>query len=237
MRWLGSSATTADSAIGSAAYNITGSASTPDFNQPGGTLQGNQTVQLTAAQGGVICYQHHWLTRNGWLDRLHDRNSLHDAHCRQFERDDLCCGWRDRIHRQPVGSAAYVINPYWDGSSPSGQPPRTAPTFSPVPGTYTGTQTVTISPRYRPHNAIYLLHPVCSTPTFTPEPDNQTGACAQGTLYTGPISVSSTQTLYAMAGTNAASLPSSLVNGTYTISSSGGSLRPAPPTLLGAQVH
>lgn len=228
-----------DSAIGSAAYNITGSASTPIFNQPGAAyFQGNQTVQLTTAQGGVICYNTTGSpATNGSTGCT--TGTLYTTPISVASTETLYAvaggtGFTD----SPVGSVLYTINPFWDGSSPSGQAPATAPTFSPAPGTYSGTQTVTISSSATGSTTPYICYVLASSPpTLTPQTDNQTGACAAGTLYTGPISVSSTQTLYAMAGTNYASLPSSLVKGTYTISPSGGSPSPAPPTLLGAQVH
>jgi hypothetical protein len=65
-----------------------------------------------------------------------------------------------------------------------------------------------------------------STPTLYPQPDNN-GGCAEGTLYSGPVSVSSSQTLYAMAGTNwGTGPPSSLVAGVYTITSGGSAATP-----------
>ena len=51
---------------------------------------------------------------------------------------------------------------------------------------------------------------------ITPTPNNL-GACAVGTLYTGPIAVSSSQTLYAIAGTDAVGLPSGVAQGDYVI--------------------
>jgi hypothetical protein len=53
-----------------------------------------------------------------------------------------------------------------------------------------------------------------------PQPNNYTSGCSIGTLYTGPIAVSSTQTLYAVAGaafTAVVGLPSDVIAGAYTI--------------------
>ena len=122
-----------------------------------------------------------------------------------------------------VSSISATINPFAIATN--------SPTFSPVPGTYTGTQSVTLTSSSSGSNICYVL--ASTPPTLLPQPDNL-GGCTVGTPYSSPVSVSSSQTLYAIAGTNAASLPSSLVQGAYTISPSGG---PAPPTLLGAQVH
>lgn len=75
-----------------------------------------------------------------------------------------------------VGSAAYVIT--------STQATQPTPTFSPVAGTYSGTQNVTITSASA--DAIYYTTDG-STPT--------TGS----TLYTGPVAVSTSETLKALA--------------------------------------
>jgi hypothetical protein len=107
----------------------------------------------------------------------------------------------------------------------------TAPVFSPAAGSYSSTQSVTISNSTSGSYFCYILS--ASTPSVFPWPDSL-GGCQVGTLYSSAISVPSTQTLYAVAGTNqTTSLPSSQVQGAYTI----GSLTPAPPKSLGAQVH
>ena len=60
--------------------------------------------------------------------------------------------------------------------------------------------TVAISTSTSPHNYIcYVLS--ATTPALYPHPDSK-GGCSAGTLYTGPVSISSTSTLYAMAGSN-----------------------------------
>jgi hypothetical protein len=215
-----------DSAIGSASYTITGTASIPAFNQPGGTFNGNQTVQLTAAQGGVICYNTTGSPATngstGCTTGTHYTTPIVVSSNETIYATAGGTGFSDSA----VGSAAYVISPF--------QAPTNSPTFSPLPGTYSGTQSVTLASTTSGANICYTLS--ATTPALLPQTDNW-GGCLVGTLYNGPISVSSTQVLYAMAGTVQASQPSSLVQGAYTISPSGGSLSPAPPTLLGAQVH
>jgi hypothetical protein len=137
----------------------------------------------------------------------------------------------------PTGSPSYTA---YNANSNSGGPAGTTPAFSPVfsvaPGTYAGTQSVAITTSGTPNNYIcYTLSATALTPASTtryPQPDNN-GACASGTLYTGAVSISSTATLYAMAGSNNSAFaanatnptglgpPSTLVAGTYTIGGGG----------------
>jgi len=99
------------------------------------------------------------------------------------------------------------------------------PTLSPAPGTYTGTQKVTITCPTPASYAVYKLAPAGQT--IMPLPDNFGGAApaASGILYTGPVAVSSSNTLYAVCGMNTSNpatitafLPSGVVQGAYTIS-------------------
>jgi hypothetical protein len=230
-----------DSGVSSSAYNITGSASTPVFNQPGGTWQGNQTVELTAAHGNVICYNTTGSpATNGSTGCT--TGTLYSTPITVSSNQTLYAvaggtGFTD----SGVGSAVYVISPFAVTSGVTGVFPANAPTMSPVPGTYTGAQSVTLTSSTSGSNICYIL--AASPPTLMPQPDSL-GGCVTGTAYSGAISVSSSQTLYAAAGTTTGPAgttgtgpPSSVVQGAFTISPSGGSLKPAPPTLLGAQVH
>ena len=119
----------------------------------------------------------------------------------------------------------------YTSSASSGSPFVAAPTFTPAAGTYSGTQSVTISSTTG--SAYYCYALSASTPAFLPQTDNA-GGCTEGTLYTSPVSVSSTQTLYAMAGLNnpalgtSGRLPSNLVVGAYTI---GGTPTVATPVI------
>ena len=71
-------------------------------------------------------------------------------------------------------------------------PQAATPTFSPVAGTYVGTQSVTISTSSA--GAI-----ICYNTTGAPQTNGTTG-CTVGTLYSGPVAVNSSETLYAVAG-------------------------------------
>jgi hypothetical protein len=211
------------------AYNISGTASAPTFYFGAGTYNGNVPVTLTAAQDGVICYN---TTGSPATDGTTGctTGTKYTGPITVSSNETLYAvaggtGFTDST----VGSAAYIINPFWDGSSPSGQAPANAPTFSPLPGTFSGTQSVTISTVATGPSKPYICYTVASAPpTLAPQTDNL-GGCVQGTLYTGPITVSSTETIYAMAGTVTASLPSTLVQGLYTIGTSS-TLAPGAPT-------
>jgi len=88
-----------------------------------------------------------------------------------------------------------------------------APVFSPAPGTYTGAQTVTITSATSGASIRYTMNG--STPTET-----------TGTLYSGPVNISSTTTLNAIAFKTGMA-DSAVITPAYTIqsatSSSGGS--------------
>jgi hypothetical protein len=197
-------------------------------------------------------------------------------------------------HLAPTGSPSYTA---WNANSTYstfGPASVASPVYSVAPGTYSGTQSVSITESTTPNTYVcYVLS--STTPTLYPQPDNgvsfiggpqaneadgwlastalvagqevivsnvwykwsggttgateptwpgsgsvsdgsgtwtedPNGGCAVGTRYVSPISISSTATLYAMAGSNTplfsnadtlpAGLgpPSSLVAGTYTIS-------------------
>lgn len=144
-----------------------------------------------------------------------------------------------------IGDWSYTVN------TPTGSPSFTAynagstynngtvsvasPVYSVAPGTYSSTQTVSLSTSTSPNSYICYETSV-STPTLYPWPD-QIGGCVQGTLYSGPVSISSTTTLYAVAGSNivafgpantsptGAGPMSTMVAGTYTI---GGSTAATP---------
>ena len=130
----------------------------------------------------------------------------------------------------PTGTSSYTA---WNANSTynNGTVSAASPVYSVAPGTYSGTQSVSITTSTTPNNYIcYVLS--ATTPTLYPQPNNN-GGCVTGTLYTGPVSISSTATLYAMAGSNVSAFsdgsqnptglgpPSTLVAGTYTIGGTG----------------
>jgi len=115
------------------------------------------------------------------------------------------------------------------------KPLLAAPSFSPEAGTYTGTQSVALSSSA---NSVicYAVGAGSTLPAILPQPNN-VGGCNSGTLYTGPVSVASTSTIYASAGPTAAALvypsttigiPSTVVAATYTFGA--GPSQAAAPT-------
>jgi hypothetical protein len=94
------------------------------------------------------------------------------------------------------------------------------PTFSPAPGTYLGSQTVTMSSGSS--SAV-----ICYSTTGSPATNGST-SCATGTLYTRPVTVSSSETLYAVAGGTGYN-DSPVVSGSYVIQTSVSTPTFSPP--------
>jgi GH18 family chitinase len=89
------------------------------------------------------------------------------------------------------------------------------PTFSPVAGTYSGTQSVTIS-------STTPSATICYNTTGSPATNGLGTGCTTGTMYSSPVSVSASETLYAVAGTSSLA-DSSVGSAAYVIG-------PASPT-------
>lgn len=103
------------------------------------------------------------------------------------------------------------------------------PTFSLAPGSYSGSQAVTIATTTSGGNICYETA-TGSAPSLLPQTDNQ-GGCAHGTSYTGPVSIGSSTTLYAIAGTNGGGNPSAVTAAAYTITMATSTASPGlPPT-------
>ncbi len=89
-----------------------------------------------------------------------------------------------------------------------GTPTASTPTFSPPGSTYTSVQSVTLSTSSA--GAI-----ICYNTTGAPATNGTTG-CTTGTLYSGAITVSTSETIYAVAG-GTGWLDSSIGTAVYTI--------------------
>ena len=100
--------------------------------------------------------------------------------------------------------------------------PAATPTFSPAPGTYSTAQQVTISDTATKNSIFFTTDG--STPTTSSTP------------YTGPVTVSATTTVKAIA-TATGFLPSAVASGTYTIEAPAATptFTPAPGTYATAQ--
>lgn len=99
---------------------------------------------------------------------------------------------------------------WWIGAfDTSGTTSVATPTFNPVAGTYTGTQTVTISTATGGATLCYTTDN--STPTA-----NGAGTCTHGTTYSGPVSVASSLTLMAI-GSLSGDSDSAVGSAAYTI--------------------
>ena len=85
------------------------------------------------------------------------------------------------------------------------------PMFSPAAGTYSGSQNVTLSSASS--GAV-----ICYNTIGNPATDGA-NSCATGTLFTGPVTVSSSETLYAVAGGTGYN-DSPVVNASYVIQNS-----------------
>lgn len=121
-----------------------------------------------------------------------------------------------------IKSWTYTVNTAtaYPGTSPfaSGGTSAANPTYSPVAGSYSGSQSVAISCSTGSSNICYSLG---AANLALPPTVNNTGNCASGTVYTAPVTVASTQTLYAMCGVNILSggvlTASGLTQGAFTI--------------------
>lgn len=176
---------------------------TPTFSPVAGTYSSTQTVTISTSTGGAtICYTTDGSTptADGAGTCLHGTtysSPVSVASSLTLKAVGSLSGDAD----SSVASAAYVIS----GTVAT-------PTFSPAAGTYFATQSVTISTSTGGASIIYTNDG--STPTVTA----LTCTITHGTLYSGPVSVATSQTLKAI-GCLASSNASSVASAAYTISS------------------
>jgi uncharacterized repeat protein (TIGR03803 family) len=112
----------------------------------------------------------------------------------------------------PAGTYSLVVVANGNSSDPVAFPPVATPAFSPPAGTYTSAQTVTISTATSGASIRYTT-------------DNSLPSETNGTLYSGPVSISTTTTLQALAyktGYNDSAVTMGTYTFSYTISSSSG---------------
>ncbi len=178
----------AQSAVGSAAYTINlPQAATPTFSPVAGTYTGTQTVTISDTTSGATIYY----TTNGTTPTT--SSTVYTAPISVSSSQTIkAIATATGFTQSAVGSAAYTIN----------LPQTATPTFSPVGGTYNAAQSVTISDTT-----------AGSTIFFT---TNGTTPTTSSTVYSGPISVSSSQTINAIATTSGFS-QSAVGSAAYTI--------------------
>ena len=154
------------SVTGTAAYTIQQPAATPVFSLAGGTYTGTQSVTISDATTGATIYY----TTNGSTPTT--ASSVYSGAITVSASETLkAIAIATGFSNSAVASATYTIS-----SGPA------APTFSPAAGTYTGTQTVTLSDTTPGCSFFYQI--------------NGVGTAFQ---YTGPITVSSTESIVAIA--------------------------------------
>jgi uncharacterized repeat protein (TIGR03803 family) len=185
-----------DSGVATANYtqitNAPGAVSAPTFSPGAGIYTSAQSVTLTSDVGATIRY-----TTDGSTPT--ETNGT--------------------IYSSPVSVNATMFNPIqaiaYDGthtdSAVSGSTYTlqvVAPTFSPVAGTYTSVQSVTIT---SPTSGAIIAYSTTGN-----KPLIVGGWVITGTLYTGPVTVSTNTTLQAVAGINKW-LNSTVTNGAYVM--------------------
>jgi hypothetical protein len=182
----------ADSTVTSSAYTIGPPlAATPVFSPLPGSYRGTQKVTITDGTAGAKIYY----TLDGSAPTT--TSTVYAGAITVASTETITAfAVAQTFTNSPVVSATYSIN----------TPQLSSPTFSPTPGSYTDAQTVTIADA-NAGAAIYFTTDA-STPTTS------------STLYSGPINVSATETLTAIAALTGYGT-SAPVAGTYQIGASG----------------
>jgi sugar lactone lactonase YvrE len=163
--------TTIEHAITPIQTVVSSCAAAPTFTPPAGTYSTAQivTIACTTTPGATIYY-----TTNGTIPTTSSTvytGPITVSASETINAIAVAAGYSN----SPVATAAYVI----------GIPVAATPVFTPPAGTYTGTQTVTISDT-TPGATIYYT-------------TNGTTPTTSSTLYTGPITVSVSETIEAIA--------------------------------------
>jgi hypothetical protein len=182
-----------NSSVTSATYTISlPQAAAPTFSPAGGTYTSAQSVTIsTSTSGASIRYTTDGSTPTSTTGTLYAGPVTISA-----TTTLKAIAYESGFTNSSVTSATYTIS----------QPQAAAPTFSPAGGTYTSTQSVTISTATSGASIRYTTDG--STPTST-----------TGTLYSGPVTISATATLKAIAYESGFT-DSSVTSATYTISTS-----------------
>jgi hypothetical protein len=184
------------SAVASGAYTIGATVPTPGFSLAAGTYTSSQTVAISDTLAGATIYY----TTNGAAPTTSSAvysGPITVGTTETVEALAVATGYLNSA----VGSAAYTINL-----------PAATPTFSLAGGTYTSSQSVTISDT-TPGAIIYYT-------------TNGTTPTTSSTVYTGAIAVSASETLSAIASATGYS-SSPVASATYTINNTTQATAPA----------
>lgn len=166
---------------------ISGTVATPTFSPTPGNYGSAQTVTLATATGGAtICYTTNGSnpTTNGAGTCLAGSSIYSVPFSVSSTATVKAIGTLSGDTDSSIASGTYTIN----GAA-------VAPTFSPVAGSYGPTQSVTISSATAGATICY------TTDGSTPTADGA-GTCTHGTTYSTAVSVSTSQTLKAIASKN-----------------------------------
>jgi len=173
---------------------LNATATTPTFSPGPGTYTGAQSVTISDTTPGATLFY----TTNGTTPTTASIKYTGPVTVSSSETLQAIAV-ANGLNSSAVGSAAYTI-------SSSGSVATATPTFTPTAGTYTGTQSVTIADAT-----------AGATIYFTTNGTTPTTASA---VYTGPISVSASEMLEAMAVASGHPA-SSVAAATYTINAGG----------------
>ncbi|WP_263352726.1 chitobiase/beta-hexosaminidase C-terminal domain-containing protein [Acidicapsa acidisoli] len=194
-----------NSAVASATYTINISAAAPVLSPAAGTYTSIQTVTISDATDGATIYY----TTNGTTPTTSSTvysGPITVSSSETIEAIAAASGYSNSA----VASATYTIN----------LPVAATPKFSPAAGTYTSAQTVTISASTLGATIYYTTNG--TTPTTS------------STKYTGPITVSTTETVEALA-TAPGYATSTVASGAYTITVPGFTLSASPSSVSVAE--
>ena len=193
-----------NSAVASATYTIGQPAATPTFSPVAGTYTAAQSVTINDATSGATIYY----TTNGTTPTTSSAKytgAITVSSTETLEAIATASGYSTSA----VATASYTIN----------LPQTATPTFSPLAGTYTAAQSVTISDATSGATIYYTTNG--TTPT------------ASSTKYTGAIAVSSTETIEAIA-TETGYSNSAVATAAYTINSTTGATLVGAPNATGS---
>ena len=166
---------------------IKGTTALPTFSLGTGSYIGTQTVQLTSATpGAAIYYAVHGVIPN-------KSSTLYSGPITVSSSETIkAIAYASGLNPSPIAQATFTIVPT----------PASAPTFSLAGGSYGSAQTVQLTTTTPGATIHYAVHGVVPT--------------ASSTLYTGPITVSSSETIKAIAIASGYSA-SPIAQATYTI--------------------